>query len=278
LARRVDRLVPIAPASFNHGATRNLGIEHCRGDLVWLLVQDALPVSDDWLIALIRPLREDDHVAGAYARQIPRPEADAITRYYLGGYQACSEMPRTVSVASAEDFARLSAFDRLALCTFDNVCSCVRRSVWQVHPLPVTSSAEDVAWAREALLAGHRLAYEPWAAVVHSHHRSARYELDRTYMLHQRLHKLFGLTTVPTARHLARAIMTSLVAHGRCVVADGGPGQSERGSLVARGLARRRVSAGPVPRRPFEPHRPISAPTRPGVTAPAMRDCQRSMT
>src|SRR5262245_35564219 len=72
LANRADRMISISPATFNHGATRNFGIEHCRGDLVVLLVQDALPNSDNWLIALTRPLREEDHVAGSYARQIPR--------------------------------------------------------------------------------------------------------------------------------------------------------------------------------------------------------------
>jgi len=220
LTRRVDTLIPIPPASFNHGGTRNLGIGHCGGELVVLLVQDALPASDDWLTALARPLLEDERVAGAYARQIPRPDADAVTRYYLEGYQGCSETPREASVSSPEDFARLPALDRLALCTFDNVCSCIRRSAWRVHPFPAATIAEDVEWAREVLLAGHRLAYVPSAAVIHSHHRSARYELDRTYLIHQRLHALFGLSTVPTARHLVRAVMVSLVAHGRRVIAD----------------------------------------------------------
>src|SRR4029077_20945557 len=161
-------------------------------DLVVLLVQDALPDADDWLTALIHRLREDDGMAGAYARQIPRPEADAVTRYYLARYQACSMASRVASVASAEEFARLSPFEKLSLCTFDNVCSCVRRSVWQAHPFPAANIAEDIEWAKAALLAGHRLAYVASAAVVHSHHRPARYELDRTYLIHQRLHALFG--------------------------------------------------------------------------------------
>src|SRR5215472_9165657 len=57
LTRRADRVIPIAPTSFNHGGTRNLGIGHCKGDLVVLLVQDALPDTDNWLATLIEPLR-----------------------------------------------------------------------------------------------------------------------------------------------------------------------------------------------------------------------------
>ena len=40
------RTIPVAPADFNHGATRNLGIASCRGDFVVMLVQDAEPDDD----------------------------------------------------------------------------------------------------------------------------------------------------------------------------------------------------------------------------------------
>ena len=65
--------------------------------------------------------------------------------------------------------------------------------------------AEDIAWARDVLLAGYRLAYVPAATVVHSHDRPAREEFTRTYLLHRRLYELFGLRTIPTLAHLARA-------------------------------------------------------------------------
>ena len=42
--------------------------------------------------------------------------------------------------------------------------------------------------------------------VWHSHERSASYELQRTYLVHQRLQALFGLSTVPTAGALVRAV------------------------------------------------------------------------
>jgi rhamnosyltransferase len=87
--------------------------------------------------------------------------------------------------------------------------------VWEAHPFRSTPIGEDVEWAKEVLLAGHRLAYVPDAVVMHSHDRSARYELDRTSALHARLHTLFGLRTIPTRRALARAIASSLVLHWR---------------------------------------------------------------
>src|SRR5205085_11602096 len=51
LRARVNRLITIPAAAFNHGLTRNLGVEQAQGDLVVLMVQDALPHTDSWLQA-----------------------------------------------------------------------------------------------------------------------------------------------------------------------------------------------------------------------------------
>src|SRR5262245_26582284 len=67
LRDRVDQLIEIPHESFDHGLTRNLGIEHARGELIVLLVQDAEPVGDSWLSALIAPLLADPCVAGSFS-------------------------------------------------------------------------------------------------------------------------------------------------------------------------------------------------------------------
>jgi glycosyltransferase involved in cell wall biosynthesis/GT2 family glycosyltransferase len=235
LAGRTDRLLRVPPGTFNHGLTRNHGIADSRGELVVLLVQDAVPASERWLAELVAPLREDSAVAGSYARQIPRAGASALTRHYLADWVACGASPRT-SALSFDDFQALEPLERYLRCCFDNVCSCLRRRVWELHPFVPTAIAEDAEWAREVLLAGHRLAYAPAAAVVHSHERPARYELWRTYLVHQRLRRLFGVRTVPTAWHLLRGVGSSLPLHLRCVAADRPPAGA-RVSAVARALA-----------------------------------------
>ena len=210
------RLISIPAGTFNHGLTRNLAIEAARGELVVLIVQDAMPASDTWLAELTRPLMQDPCVAGVFARQLPRPDAGALTRFYLAQWFASSDKPRTVAVSSPEDLAGLSPLERLDRCTFDNVCSCIRHSVWRQHPFRETPIGEDIEWAREVLLSGYRLAYVPDAAVIHSHERSASYEFDRTRVLHRRLYELFGVRTIPTPVHLARAIASCIVTHLRC--------------------------------------------------------------
>jgi rhamnosyltransferase len=225
LRRRVDHLISIDADAFNHGLTRNLGIGQARGEFVVLLVQDAAPASDLWLAELTAPLFADERIAGAFARQLPRPDASAVTRYYLARWLGSSDVPRTVAIARGAELHALDATGQLDRCTFDNVCSCIRRSIWSRYPFRQTPIAEDVEWAREVLLAGYKLAYVPAAVVIHSHDRSARYEFERTYVLHRRLYELFRLRTIPTLPRLGRAIASSLAVHRRCQ-------QSERKSLL----------------------------------------------
>jgi rhamnosyltransferase len=233
----VARVVRIAPDQFNHGTTRNLGIEQSRGALVVLIVQDAVPASDDWLARLVAPLRHDPRVAGTFCRQRPRPDARAITVSYLEGWAGASPAPRRVSFADAGALDALDPGAQLQACTFDNVCSCLRRAVWQQIPFRATVIAEDLEWARRVLRAGHTLEYVADAAVVHSHDRSAGYELARTYLLHHRLFELFGLRTIPRARDLARAIVSSARRHLRCERSARAAGQGAAGRWRALGLA-----------------------------------------
>jgi rhamnosyltransferase len=128
---------------------------------------------------------------------------------------------RTTFLDSRESFDALSPFERFERAVFDNVCSCLRRAVWEQIPFRATPIAEDLEWAREVLLAGHGLAYVAEAMVEHSHDRSALYELKRTWVLHQQLHRLFGVRTIPTAGALARSVGSSLVLHRRELQAVG---------------------------------------------------------
>ena len=221
LRQRGVKIVSILPRDFDHGLSRNLAIEHASGELIVLLVQDAVPSSDGWLDALAAPFDRDERLAGTWARQRPRDDASAIARHYLNQWIGGSSRARTADLADRDRFESLDATARLELCTFDNVCSCIRRSVWERHPFKATPIAEDLQWAKDVLLAGYRLAYVPAAEVVHSHDRSARYEFARTCILHRRLYELFGLRTIPDVCSLARAVASSTVLHARCQRSDG---------------------------------------------------------
>ncbi len=217
------RVISVPRREFNHGATRNLGIEACRGAFVVLLSQDAEPDGRDWLARLVSPLVEDSALAGTYARQVPPEGAASVARAYLARHAAAAAAPRVQQLDGRAAYEALSPWERMEACTFDNVCSCIRRSVWARRPFARAPIAEDLEWARDVMLDGYRLAYVPQARVRHLHDRPASYELKRTYLVHQRLRRLFGLRTIPSVAHLGRAVVVSLASHARWVAAGSRP-------------------------------------------------------
>ena len=95
---RADRVITTPAERFNHGLTRNLGIEASRGDLVVLIVQDAVPAGEKLLSHLAAPLQADPYVAGSFARQRPRSDASILTQHYLARWVAASDIGRTVQL------------------------------------------------------------------------------------------------------------------------------------------------------------------------------------
>jgi rhamnosyltransferase len=179
------RLVSIAPAEFGHGRTRNLLAEHARHDVLVFLSQDAQPAGPDWLRTLVDALAEPG-VAGAYARQIPRPGADPLTRFFLGELYGPTAQRRRLLPGSGL---------RLADIFFSNVSSAIRHDVWQrVQFRADAVMSEDQYWAFDALEHGYVLRYEPAAQVYHSHAYSLRTLFARNRLSGYSLHGLIADT------------------------------------------------------------------------------------
>ena len=111
----------------------------------------------------------------------------------------------------------------------------LRGDVWVRHPFAATPIAEDLEWSRDVLLAGYRIAYEPSSVVEHSHDRPARYELARTWALHQRLHHLFGVRTIASLPALLHSLGSTAACHRR-LLREAGITTGQRGWLRATAL------------------------------------------
>jgi rhamnosyltransferase len=162
----------------------------------------------------------DPRVAGAYSRQLPRPDANPFIRDRLDGWMAAAEVPRIQSIADREEFEALPPLEKLARIAFDNVSSSVRRQVALQIPFRERPFGEDLDWAHRVLLAGHTIVFEPRSRVVHSHNHSMWYELKRIYLDHQNLHRLLGVHTIPRHRDLIRCTAAGALYLARVVASD----------------------------------------------------------
>ena len=210
LARARGAAVHDVPGStFDHGATRDLGLSLAAGEYVALLLQDAVPLDDRWLAAMIEDMEGDPLVAGVYGRQVPRLGSSPLARVLVTNAPTAGHARREQYAGSAERYRKLPPAQRHALALFDNVSSCLRRSVWEEIPFGRTGFGEDLRWGERAIARGHKLVYEPHCAVVHSHERGPLYDLRRHYAEGRLLVDLFGLAPVPTP---ARLLLSTLLA------------------------------------------------------------------
>jgi rhamnosyltransferase len=158
------RLLHIRRIDFTYGFALNLGVVHARGEVVATLSAHSLPASPDWLRYMLQPFA-NPRVAGVYCRQLPRADATVLERLGMRMTGLLEERPKLL--------------DRQPL--FSNANGAFRRSQWAVCPFNETvAGAEDVAWARAMQARGYLIAYEPRAAVYHSHAEPWRKHLQRT--------------------------------------------------------------------------------------------------
>jgi len=196
------RVETIPQREFGHGRTRNQLARLARGDVLVYLSQDCEPRDDDTIATLAASL-EYPRMAGAFARLLPRPDADPLTARTALAHPDASEWPWVGEPGGSE-------------VRFNDVASAIRRDVLLAVPFPDVEFGEDVAWARAALAAGHRVRFEPRAAVYHAHRYSPaqayeRYRIDAAFQREQ-----FGRVVRPGALSVAKGFAHELkcdVAH-----------------------------------------------------------------
>ncbi len=170
------RVRSIHQVEFDHGDTRNLLATHTAGDLLVYLTQDAIPLGEGWLAALVAHF-DAPEVAAAYCRNVPRSDARPATVVLSADDPGYAEQGARVTLPAPEVYARLSPHEKRLLYNFNDVASAVRREVWERHPFPRTPFGEDVLMARALLEAGWAIDYAADAPVEHSHD----YDAEETY-------------------------------------------------------------------------------------------------
>lgn len=171
-------VVSIPPADFNHGDTRNMGVELAKGEYVLFTVGDARPVDEYWISQLLSGFK-DDSVAGVCGIQVVAHENDTNP---IEWFKPINREPkiRSYQCESEEYFESLTAEEKKEYCSWDDVSAMYRRDIKLTIPYKKIVYGEDVYWAMDALKAGYTLVYNPLARVYHFHHESYQTMLKKT--------------------------------------------------------------------------------------------------
>lgn len=169
------RLERIHGVEFDHGDTRNLLASRSTAEFLVFLTQDAIPADDTWLARLLANF-EDEEVGAVTCRNVPRPDADLLTKIFSEGDPGYATERREQRLPERAVYDAMNPHERRLLYSFNDVASAFRRSLWERHPFPRTPFGEDILMARGFLEAGYTVVYEADACVEHSHD----YDVDET--------------------------------------------------------------------------------------------------
>ena len=166
----------ISSNDFNHGGTRNLGVEKLADetDIVFFMTQDAILNDGHSINNVISMFAADDKLAAVYGRQIPHDDANVIARH--ARYFNYPENGYVVSRESGKNLGIKAVF-------MSNSFSAYRVSVFQKLGgfASNTILCEDMLYAANALSAGYKVGYAANAIVKHSHNYSAQEEFSRYF-------------------------------------------------------------------------------------------------
>jgi rhamnosyltransferase len=187
-------VIEIAPASFSHGATRNLLMQRSGGDHVAFLTQDSAPADDRWLARLLDGFGLGDDVALTYGPYRPRPDASPMVAREL------TEWFRSFSPDGSSRIDRLEPSERAVPARallgprayFTDANGCIARAAWDQVPFREVPYAEDHVLALDMMRAGYAKAFLPDAAVIHSHDYSAWQWLRRSFDEGRALRGVYG--------------------------------------------------------------------------------------
>jgi rhamnosyltransferase len=184
------RVIPIDPKSFNHGATRNLGVQNAEGEFIAMTVQDAVPSDAFWLENMLRHFK-DFEVAGVCGQQIVPHDADKNPHEWFRPQS--NPIIKIVQFKKKVDFEGLTPKEKRTACGWDDVNAMYRKSVLEQLPFETVAFGEDMLWAKAALERGHKLIYDYAVRVNHYHYQFPEYTYKRVLITNVFIYKCFGL-------------------------------------------------------------------------------------
>ena len=179
-------LIDIAAGTFNHGLTRNKGVQHTSGELVFLTVQDAWIAENNMLERMAKHFEDAAVMAVAGHQAVPH-EKDKNPLIWYKPYSA----PRVTAkqLNKPEEFNKLTQKEQESIIAWDDVVSMYRKTALTEQPFVKTGFAEDWIWSYHALLKGWKLLHDSSLIVYHYHHQTYNYVFKMGYTLNYHLYK-----------------------------------------------------------------------------------------
>lgn len=183
----------ILPEEFTHSYSRNLGAELSIGDYLLFTVQDALPLTDNWLYELMISLKKNNIVAISCI-EYPRAESDLFYRLLTWNHYKTFNLDKDRILFLDKDAS--SHMEIRANAQINDIACLIKRDIFNKFKYSA-DYGEDLILGYELIKNGYKIGFCSSIKVLHSHNRPPFYFLKRAYVDQRFLAKNFKDVTYP---------------------------------------------------------------------------------
>lgn len=171
------KIINVPTGEFNHSATRMKATKIAEGDYMIFFTHDIIPIGNQFLKNLVRPVLNGKAVASYGVFQIDKKTCDPIDAYlHNKWYKGFDDITGPISKYCWEKF---SPELRRKLSNFDDCSSCIKRDILLELRFPSVPYGEDMLFAKKLLLNGYKIALSKSAKFYHWHRVSFSYLMKR---------------------------------------------------------------------------------------------------
>lgn len=165
----------VSEKEFDHGKTRDMGVQFSKAPFFLCMTQDALPYDNKLIEQCLNSLTKEQ-VASVYGMQLPRAGS-----HILEDFTRKFNYPDQSRMKGKEDLEELGI--KTYFCS--NVCAAYKREIYDELGgfIKKTIFNEDMIYAAKVIQSGYRIGYVAEAKVIHSHHYTGIQQFHRNFDL-----------------------------------------------------------------------------------------------
>lgn len=182
------QIIQIKQEEFSHSYARNLGAQKSTGDYLLFMTQDAIPTDEFWVYRLFAPIVQG-HVVAVSPMELETDAGDMKYKIdieshmrFLGVYDS----DKIGSLPAHQDYYNMRVNGQLC-----DVTCLIKKDVFEKYQYH-GSFAEDLDLGLKLIRDGYHIGLVSSTRVLHSHHRSATYNLKRSYVDVKRIKELLS--------------------------------------------------------------------------------------
>ena len=191
IARQYNaKVINVPKGTFNHGTTRNQGVNYSTGDLLYFTVQDAYLSEKNQLEKMVSHFNDTCVMAITGMQAVPH-DKDKNPALWFKRFSNPVVVFKQVSTADYQLFSDQEKYNLTK--EWDDVNAMYRREALAKIPFEKTDFAEDKLWARSALSNGMKIGFDPSLVVYHYHHSTFIYTFNLEFTVNYHLYKHFNI-------------------------------------------------------------------------------------